>query len=307
MFVGLTSFPIVVIFWRASNQTLAIHRNPLFDRALGLTPYRCLTIDVLHTLHLGVYASWCKLMVWLLLDNTIWGIAGMTADERHQAGVLAMRADLASFYRRHREQNPDDELTPVNDLTVKMFGSRSDPALHMSGAETWGFLLYLLWAGDKYKATLSAAGQVLREAGLCLQRIQLALRRSGPVPSPAQIQDRAVNLEPSLKKPHDYDFHLHDYDYDYDFHLHDYDYDFHFHDYANDYDYNFHLHDCDHDFHFHDYAYDYDYDFHLHDYDYDFHLHDYDYDYDFHLHATAIATNISTAAASPTASTTSSY
>ena len=47
-------FPLLVTFWKRSEETFTRHRNPLFSRRSGFTP-ECLAVDGLHTLSLGVY------------------------------------------------------------------------------------------------------------------------------------------------------------------------------------------------------------------------------------------------------------
>ena len=61
------ALPITVIFWRVGEETLARHRNPILDPALGVSVVRSIAIDTLHTLHLGVFKSWVKVVLWKLL------------------------------------------------------------------------------------------------------------------------------------------------------------------------------------------------------------------------------------------------
>ena len=48
-----TVFPVAAIFWRRAFETIAIWRCPLWSPAIGLTPYRAMSIDVLHALYFG--------------------------------------------------------------------------------------------------------------------------------------------------------------------------------------------------------------------------------------------------------------
>ena len=68
--------------------------------------------------------------------------------------ILCMRNELGEFYTARRQSHPDETLTRANDLTVKMFGTRTEPALKMSGAETCGFMLYLLSALESHGPSL---------------------------------------------------------------------------------------------------------------------------------------------------------
>ena len=63
VFCPLSAIPVWLLFWRSSDQSLAHHRNPLWDPVLGLTPDRCITVGSLHTLSLGLCQPWCKEVV----------------------------------------------------------------------------------------------------------------------------------------------------------------------------------------------------------------------------------------------------
>ena len=180
--------PLHVVFWRQSENTLVLHRNPLWDEELGITPSRSLTVDVLHTLHLGIFQQWGKLAVWSLLDATVWVSPGGSAEERHKVQVLCLRNDLDNFYRERHRARPNENLTRVHDLTVKMFGTKSDPALKLSGAETWGFLLYLNHALDFYSHKLPAIAKTLLAAGRCLEKLYTTMQEASTTPSVAALQ-----------------------------------------------------------------------------------------------------------------------
>ena len=52
----IESFPHPCMFWRASEDTNARHRNPLFDtdeNVIGITAEDSITVDTLHALYLG--------------------------------------------------------------------------------------------------------------------------------------------------------------------------------------------------------------------------------------------------------------
>ena len=68
-------FPIDIIFWRTSEESLARHRNPVFEPELGITPARSVVVDVLHAVFLGILLVWCRCAVWTLLLNGAYGHA----------------------------------------------------------------------------------------------------------------------------------------------------------------------------------------------------------------------------------------
>ncbi len=53
-FLEATELPLELTFWRTKEQTLALHRTPLWDPELGTTPSRVLVPDWLHGLSKGV-------------------------------------------------------------------------------------------------------------------------------------------------------------------------------------------------------------------------------------------------------------
>lgn len=182
-FESLRSFPARLVFWRPSKQTLVLHRNPLWDVRLGITPVRTLTVDALHTFNLGVMQSFCKVAAWKLLDGTQWGEVSASSEERIRVAVQCMRADLQVFYQKHKRACPGEQLTQANDLTVKMLGTRSRPQIKLSGAETYGFLLYVVDALKKFRSNLGGDCSNLVEAGDCLVTIQrLSHKAAGKVP-----------------------------------------------------------------------------------------------------------------------------
>ena len=51
---------VEITFWMRSEESLCLHRTPLWNPRLGLTPSRVICVDVLHTCHLGVLNCWTK-------------------------------------------------------------------------------------------------------------------------------------------------------------------------------------------------------------------------------------------------------
>ncbi len=137
-FESIDIFPFPLCFWRSSNEYITRHRNPIFDRELGITPSKSLTVDVLHCINLGVLLVWCRHVVWMLIVSHVWTAAG-TLEEVQELSALAIRNDLKSFYKAHRTERPGDNLTQVGNFTKKMLGDHSDQKLKTKGAETWFF------------------------------------------------------------------------------------------------------------------------------------------------------------------------
>ena len=104
--------PVTVQFWDLLKETLARHRNPIFDPLLGLAPQRCLTIDTLHCLYLGVFNVFSRWVLGALIAACVSGNSPGTADEQ-----LVLH-NLHMWYRRRHQLRPQEKLTEINDLIV---------------------------------------------------------------------------------------------------------------------------------------------------------------------------------------------
>jgi hypothetical protein len=186
----LAEFPITLIFWRLTQQSLVFHRNPIWNASLGFTPDVCLTVDILHTLHLGVFAHWCKQAIWMLMDHSTVFAAptAQTHDEQVRLKVGNMRNALDRFRKDYNAANPGSKLNEVSDITVKMIGTRQSPKLKVGGAETWTIMVFLLSVLRDHISALEERFQTLVEAGDCLAQIQLMMKAEPANPAPAALQ-----------------------------------------------------------------------------------------------------------------------
>ena len=184
----LAVFPVVLIFWRPDHATMTLHRNPIFDYAIGITPM-CLTIDILHTLYLGIFMAWCRSAVWFLIDQKVYGPNAQTADELIIVSTASMRQALTGFYKQRHREYPHEELTRVHDLTPKMFGTREKPKLKLSGAETWGFLLFLVAEFARFSRVLPHPAPRFARSGALLVRMHDLLSGADVPLTPAAHQD----------------------------------------------------------------------------------------------------------------------
>ena len=100
-----------------------------------------------------------------------------------------VRNELAEFYSARRRSHPGETLTQANDLTVKRFGTRNDPALRLSGAETWGFLLCCVSALDAHGPNLPPEWRRLYEAGRQLEHVYTVMQGHGNVLPKNALQD----------------------------------------------------------------------------------------------------------------------
>ena len=195
-FFSLEHFPILLTFWRPGEETLVHHRNPIWDPSLGITPDSTLTVDSLHTLNLGLFQQWSKFTTWHLLESHIYSSQAATTEDE-QVGIMNMRIAMDAFFKEHKKTNPNDKLTEPTDLTTKMFGSKSDPKVKLSGAETWAFLLFLVSAVQRHRARIPNSARLL-EGGSLLIRMQRIVQIKANDLGPSLLQD-CVLASGSLK------------------------------------------------------------------------------------------------------------
>lgn len=187
----IVNFPVVVIFWRMSAETLTRHRNPLLDRAIGITPKRTLTVDVLHAFFLGILNIWCRISIWQLISSGSYGDVGNQGENVRMA-VLVIRAALLNWYRQYEQDHPGETLTRVADLTPKMLGTQNDPKMKTKGAETWGVALFLI---DELRVRAETAGEhgnTLRMAGGSLEKIVRIWKRNDWTMPRQDAQEKAL-------------------------------------------------------------------------------------------------------------------
>ena len=149
----LVEFPVRLIFWRCSRESVARHRNPLWDPTIGLT-VESFYFDILHTLYLGVLNAMAKELIWELMDKDVWQTHATTLDERVALSVGHLRRSLFNFYSDFHRRHPDRKLTELQDLTVKMMGKSTQHKLKVKGMECWGVVLFLPTLLSEYGGAL---------------------------------------------------------------------------------------------------------------------------------------------------------
>ena len=159
--------PFTARFWRRSEESLTRHLNPLFDGPHALKPSKCLTVDPLHALYLGVMKIWAIAAVWAILGSEVFG---RLSEETLPSCMLAFRATLFAWYRERKISYPGEDLTQMSDWLPKMIGTRASPKLSSKGAETYGLLLSCVDLLRRYGAKVPDYHRLL-QSGECLMRI----------------------------------------------------------------------------------------------------------------------------------------
>jgi hypothetical protein len=129
-------FPHTVNFWRPSRSELTRHDNPLFREGTHVT-IQTLCADEMHTMHLGVFASFCVTVLWAVILQNVWGLSTDEADEtRHRRLALRLRHELVSWYAARKKSHPDEPVYEIPDFDLSTLGSQESPVLKAKAAET---------------------------------------------------------------------------------------------------------------------------------------------------------------------------
>ena len=126
-------------FWRPSQETLTLHRNPLLTEGLCSVP-DCLQVDWLHAMSLGIFQDYLGfLFAWLFYEHGLYATRG-TRPQR--LGVSVQRLEQALFVWYAKEQQAGRYHTRVQRLKAGMFGTYEMPTCTLHGSETNAVLLF---------------------------------------------------------------------------------------------------------------------------------------------------------------------
>ena len=137
--------PMDVCFWRKSSERGVLHRNPIFDVAggvqLGISPH-IVAVDWLHCLSLGIFKDFCSAVVQKLLhcDKVYSKI-----ENAHVRGILGcemLQNQLFKWYSSEAKEGR--KHCRVQRIEPACFGTYDKPAFSFHGAETNGFLSFIL-------------------------------------------------------------------------------------------------------------------------------------------------------------------
>jgi hypothetical protein len=163
-FIG--PFPITLLFWRRSAETLVRHRNPLLS-VPGATMIM-LVIDTLHALLLGPAQRYCLKALWAVVEANVYGMDFPHQDTRDGSCIGLLRTELFDWYATQRTQFHND-VTQLDDLTPDMLGKRSERTLTIKGMECRWLIPFCVELVDRYRVhlpndtymALSASGHAL--------------------------------------------------------------------------------------------------------------------------------------------------
>ena len=180
---------VLVMFWRRSNETRAKHRNPIFDRRIGVT-LSMLTVDSLHAFNLGPVKDYCKNAMWELILCDAWGTGAATVDEKLQSSCMLARAALFAWYNRRHQDYPWELLTRLQDLTPGMLGTQNARTLKTKAAESKGFLFFVVHL-IRTQGHMLDRRDIWLAAGEALEKL-FGIMQGPPVVDACVFQERAA-------------------------------------------------------------------------------------------------------------------
>ena len=134
--------PVQLVFWR-NNQTRVKHRNPIFNAAIGITPF-ILGVDQLHALNLGALHKFARELMWILMWCSVWGKrAGQVQEAWISDSLIVMRSELKLWEGRYKRAHPTKKVTDVQDITAGHIGTPTCRYLKLKAAETKYFFWFL--------------------------------------------------------------------------------------------------------------------------------------------------------------------
>ena len=188
-FDNLQNFPVAITFWRRKSESLARHRNPLFDLSLGVTFPTTVTVDLMHTIHLGVMNVFCKHIVWELFVGGAW-CRMHTLDETVTANILQCEREFKSWANRYKREHVDAKMNTFR-LSRKVVGENAARKLALKAAQTWYFLLFMIDVLERVQHTVDGAQSYLTAAKSLARFVNVfqSSKLNMPIRDPQQAWD----------------------------------------------------------------------------------------------------------------------
>ena len=203
-FDNLSCFPATVLFWRASCETRARHRNPIIDPEIGIST-DTFHPDSMHSLNLGVWQQYCMHLFWKLLLINAWAVRAPNLDTQRRLCILRLRQELFDWYKA----NPRPGASRLQNLTFKMLGTEAKKKLKTKAAETKELTRFCVHLCASHKKALGAEYHMWHTAGQCLVKFMAVMDGHGQKLPDSAIQDRTTSLShPISQSPSQAPFNL---------------------------------------------------------------------------------------------------
>lgn len=124
--------------------------------------------------------------MWTLFSLPIWGVHENTEHEKTRASLTCMKAELHRWYEDWDKAHPDDKVTRISDITMKMVGTPDEPRLKLKAMECFGMCGYLVDAVYKYRHIVGDKFRLFHESGRAL-RDYVFLVKAAPMNLPTPV------------------------------------------------------------------------------------------------------------------------
>ena len=161
--------PNEICFWSPRRQTLAKHRNPLFDAAIGTDVWNSVAIDCMHTWCLGIFQQYLSALLWALLAANIFKSSSTSSENKQQENMADLNRRLQRFYRETERSDPDTKFSKM-ELKVEVLGKQKNQELSAKAAETLGLLHFMVFFLPTVTADWTDGNRWL-QAGNCLWKM----------------------------------------------------------------------------------------------------------------------------------------
>lgn len=139
--------------------------------------------------------------MWIIIRAGIWLGGETTQEKRDTIALTQFRSSLHAWYRVRHDNNPEEKLTRVHDMTIKMIGSPTQPTFKFSGAETWGLMLFMTHCLRVHSAVIGHdIARPLGEGGEMLVRYIEVVRAQPMNVTPPVIQDHRKTVVPKTAR-----------------------------------------------------------------------------------------------------------
>ena len=135
--------PTHVCFWRPRKQTMAKHRNPLFDSEIGTDVWNTVAVDCMHTWFLGIFQQYLAALLWAMLAANLSSSTSPTAENRNQENMAKLNRTLQKFYRDTEHSDPEIKFSKM-ELKMEVLGKQKSNLLSVKAAETLGLLHFMV-------------------------------------------------------------------------------------------------------------------------------------------------------------------
>lgn len=179
--IDTAKLPVLALFWRAGQHPTTHHRHPVLNETLGIG-IDTFSIDVLHTLHLGVFQFWIGRVLWVFFEADVFRTQHTGMEDCIKATLAEFCARLKDWYPRYKRklgESAGRAVTQVRTIKPSMVGTEESQTVKLKAAETRHLLPFTLLLVREHRQAVSehvnvnaliGSGEALLEYTMILAR-----------------------------------------------------------------------------------------------------------------------------------------